>query len=84
MARITGIGDILTLLESERDARGVKHWETLGDGAGGMRSVGLGLTRLRQLAKGIGRDRALAAALWKTDLYEARVLALLIDDPLCP
>lgn len=75
------VSEVLALLESERDERGVRYWERLGAGTGGLRSVGLGLTRLRQLAKRIGRDRALAAALWACDLYEARVLSLLIDDP---
>lgn len=75
------VSEVLALLEAERDERGVRNWERLGVGNGGLRSVGLGLTRLRQLAKQIGRDRALSAALWGSDLYEARVLALLIDDP---
>lgn len=75
------VSEVLALLEAERDERGVRHWERLGAGTGGLRSVGLGLTRLRQLAKQIGRDRALATVLWTSDLYEARVLALLIDDP---
>ncbi|MCU0755493.1 MAG: DNA alkylation repair protein [Xanthomonadales bacterium] len=75
------VSEVLALLEAERDERGVRHWERLGDATGGLRSVGLGLTRLRQLAKQIGRDRTLAGALWGSDLYEARVLALLIDDP---
>jgi 3-methyladenine DNA glycosylase AlkD len=42
---------------------------------------GIGLTRLRTLARPIGRNRGLAQALWKSDLYEARVIALLVDDP---
>lgn len=41
----------------------------------------IGLTRLRKLARRIGRNRDLAQALWKTDVYDARVIALLIDDP---
>jgi 3-methyladenine DNA glycosylase AlkD len=36
---------------------------------------------MRVLAKGIGRDHALALALWKTARYEARMLATLIDEP---
>lgn len=75
------VSEVLDLLEAERDERGMRQCERLGVGTGGLRSVGLGLTRLRQLAKQIGRDRALAAALWTSDLYEARVVALLIDDP---
>lgn len=73
--------EVLALLHAERDERGMANWEKLGPSAAGMSSYGIGLTRLRKLAKGIGRDRELARALWKTDVYDARVIALLIDDP---
>lgn len=75
------VTDVLALLEAERDERGIRNWERLGSGAAGMRSYGIGLTRLRRLAKRIGRDRELASALWGTDVYDARVIALLVDDP---
>jgi 3-methyladenine DNA glycosylase AlkD len=75
------VSEVLALLEAERDERGMSNWEKLGQGTGGMRSYGIGLTRLRKLAKRIGRSRELADALWKTDVYEARVIALLVDDP---
>jgi 3-methyladenine DNA glycosylase AlkD len=73
--------EVLALLEQNRDERGMKHWETLGKAKSELRSYGIGLTRLRKLAKQIGRDSALAGELWKSDLYDARVVALLIDDP---
>ena len=75
------VADVLALLDTERDERGIRHWEKLGARTGGMRTYGIGLTRLRAMAKKIGRDRALSQALWSTDVYDARVLALLIDDP---
>lgn len=75
------VSEVLALLEAERDERGIANWEKLGPSTGGMKSYGIGLTRLRKLAKGIGRDRELALALWQTDVYDARVIALLIDDP---
>ena len=72
--------DIHALLDAESDPRGIAHWEKrYADSP--MRSVGVGLTKLRKLAKKVGRDRALAQQLWTDDLYEARVMALLIDDP---
>jgi hypothetical protein len=80
VAKVT-VSDVLALLEAERDERGIRNWERLGSGAAGMRSYGIGLTRLRKLAKRIGRDRELAQALWDTDVYDARVIALLVDDP---
>ncbi|KFN49789.1 DNA alkylation repair protein [Arenimonas composti] len=72
---------LLARLEAERDERGVAYWQRLGERTGGLRSHGIGLTRLRAIAKEIGRDRALAQALWQSDLHEARVIALLVDDP---
>ncbi len=75
------VSEVLELLDAERDERCMSNWEKLGSGTVGMRSYGIGLTRLRKLAKGIGRNRELAQALWKTDVYDARVIALLVDDP---
>ena len=73
--------EVLALLEAERDERGIQAWEKLGPATGGMKSHGIGLTRLRTLAKEVGRNHDLAQSLWKSDVYDARVLALLIDDP---
>ena len=75
------VSEVLALLDAERDERGLSNWAKLGPGTAGMRSYGIGLTRLRKLAKRIGRNQDLSRALWKTDVYEARVIALLVDDP---
>lgn len=75
------VADVLARLHAERDERGIRNWERLGAATQGKTSYGIGLTRLRKLAKQMGRDPVLAAALWKTDVYDARVIALLIDDP---
>jgi 3-methyladenine DNA glycosylase AlkD len=75
------VSEVLDLLHAERDERGMSNWEKLNAGTAGMRSYGIGLTRLRKLAKRIGRNHELALALWKTDVYEARVISLLVDDP---
>ncbi|MEO5824950.1 MAG: DNA alkylation repair protein [Gemmatimonadales bacterium] len=75
------VSDVLALLDTERDERGIRNWKRLGSSTGGMRTYGIGLTRLRKLAKKIGRSRELAHALWATDVYDAKVIALLIDDP---
>ena len=44
-------------------------------------ALGVPLPVLRKLAKRIGRDHELAGELWTADIYEARLLATLIDDP---
>lgn len=44
-------------------------------------TLGVSVPALRGMAKKIGRDHALALALWKTGIHEARSLAGLIDEP---
>jgi 3-methyladenine DNA glycosylase AlkD len=44
-------------------------------------AVGIPVGALRAHAKKLGRDHALALALWKDGLYEARMLACFVDDP---
>lgn len=73
--------EVISLLADARDDRGVKHWQRLGERTAGLQSLGIGLTRLRKFAKQMGRDSELARALWQTDIYDAKVIALLIDDP---
>lgn len=43
--------------------------------------LGVSIPVLRATAKGIGRDHALALALWETGVHEARILAGMIADP---
>lgn len=42
---------------------------------------GIGLPRLRAMAKRIGKDHLLADELWRSQIHEARILASMIDDP---
>ena len=44
-------------------------------------TLGISVTELRKLAKGIGRDHALALELWDSGLHEGRILAAIIDEP---
>ena len=73
--------EVLELLEENKNDRGIANWQKLGPKAKKMKSYGLGLTQLRKLAKKIGRDHKLAQQLWKSNVYDAKVLGLLIDDP---
>ena len=45
------------------------------------KAFGVSVGTLRQLAKRIGHDHELAAALWNSGWYEARMLATMVDDP---
>ena len=43
--------------------------------------LGVPVPEMRKIAKGIGRDHALALKLWKTGVQEARIVASMIDLP---
>ncbi|MEO8672163.1 MAG: DNA alkylation repair protein [Tahibacter sp.] len=45
------------------------------------KALGVSMADIKLLAKRVGRDHALAGALWATDCYEARLLSSLVDDP---
>lgn len=45
------------------------------------RVFGVPMARMQAVAKPLGKDHDLAAALWATRIYEGRMTALLIDDP---
>ena len=44
-------------------------------------ALGVPMATMQALAKRLGRDHDLAAALWESGGYEARTVAALIDDP---
>ena len=69
---------VLALLKENRNERGIAHWKKK---PRTLKSFGIGLTQLRKLAKQIGRDHQLAQQLWKSDIYDAKIIGLLIDDP---
>ena len=72
---------VLEYLETNKDARGIAHWERLKPQSGGLSSYGIGLTKLRKFAKSVGKDPKLAGELWKSSNYEMKIISLLIDDP---
>jgi 3-methyladenine DNA glycosylase AlkD len=45
------------------------------------KAFGVSMADMKQVAKRLGRSHALAAALWDTGWYEARMVASLIDEP---
>lgn len=44
-------------------------------------ALGVTMANMLVLSKRLGRDHALAAALWDTGVYEARMVAAMVDDP---
>lgn len=45
------------------------------------KAVGVPVSALKAYARDIGRDHALAAGLWASGVYEARLLAAFVDEP---
>jgi 3-methyladenine DNA glycosylase AlkD len=45
------------------------------------KAFGVSVSTLQRMAKGLAPDHELAAALWKSGWYEARMLASMVDDP---
>lgn len=61
---------------TRRTREGMARYGIPSDGA-----YGVTFGQLRTYARDLGRDHALAAALWSVGRYEARLLAALVDDP---
>lgn len=73
--------NVFELLEQHKNQRGIDNWLKLHGDDFALTSYGIGLTVHRKLAKKIGRNRELAQQLWQSNNYDAKVIALLIDDP---
>lgn len=71
--------EVFKLLEDNRNPRGEENWYKMNKT--NLSSYGIGLTILRKLAKKVGRDEKLAAELWESDSYDAKIISLLIDNP---
>jgi len=83
VARATAVtmdaDDVLAWLAKTGSRRGVDAMARYGIPSDGAFGVPMGA--LLAFAKRLGKDHALAAALWKTGRYEARLLAALVDEP---
>ena len=70
---------VLTWLErhsTKRTLEGMARYAIPSDNA-----LGVSVSDIRVLAKRLGRNHELAAALWDTGCYEARMLTSFVDDP---
>ncbi|MCB0288214.1 MAG: DNA alkylation repair protein, partial [Calditrichaeota bacterium] len=71
---------VLQLLEKSRNERGVAYWEK-SPAIPGLGSFGIGLSQLKTLAKTVGKNHDLAMELWQEPNYDAKIMAVLIDEP---
>jgi 3-methyladenine DNA glycosylase AlkD len=74
-----GLQAALVWLERERD---VTTFENMGSryGIHTARAFGVPMARMKVLAKQLGTDHTLAAELWASGWYEARIVASMVDD----
>lgn len=71
--------EVLRILRANAKAANAAGMARYGISAEG--ALGVSMPILRRLARQLGRDHALALALWKTGIHEARILAGLVDSP---
>ena len=75
----TDVGLVIRWLErrgSQKNRNGMARY-----GIVAPKAFGVSVSDLRTYAKTLGRDHALALALWKSGWYEARMLAAFVDEP---
>jgi 3-methyladenine DNA glycosylase AlkD len=72
--------DAVAWLE-RKSSRRIRDEQRTRYGITAANALGVPMSSIQQLARLIGRDHALAEALWKTGVYEARLLAAYVDEP---
>jgi 3-methyladenine DNA glycosylase AlkD len=73
------VAEVLTWLErrgTKRNREGMARYAIVAP-----KVFGVSMTTMKELAKHLGKDHELAAALWETGWYEARMLTSFVDDP---
>ena len=73
------VDTVLDWLRAKRTTRDLDNLTRFGITA--PKAIGVSLANIQAIAKRTGRSHALAAALWKTGWYEARLLAAFVDEP---
>jgi len=74
------VGEVLENLEREGSRR-FREEQSKRYGIVAKKAYGVPMAKLLKLAKTVGRDHELADALWRTGVYEARLLAAMVDEP---
>lgn len=71
--------EIIAALEAQANPANVAGMARYGIRTNG--TLGVPVNAIRQLARAIGRDHALAMELWNSGIHEARILATIVDRP---
>ena len=73
------VNDVLKQLKAKASAHDLANLGKFGIAA--SKPIGVSMKNIQVVARSVGRDHALAEALWKTGYYEARMLAAFVDEP---
>ena len=79
MSKDARVRDALAWLESKSTKRDRENLTRFGIDA--KKAYGVSMANVQVLGKRLGRDHDLAAALWATGWYEARMVACFVDEP---
>lgn len=70
---------ILDLLERRKTKKDLDNLARFGITA--TNPIGVSMANIQAIAKALGKDHKVAELLWKTNVYEARLLACYVDEP---
>src|SRR5262249_15848617 len=73
------VGTALEALEQKSTKRDLANLARFGITA--SKAYGVSMANVQLIAKGLGRNHAVALALWDTGWYEARLLTSFVDEP---
>jgi len=76
------VGAVLTALEAQASQK-IRDEMAPRYGIVTERAFGMPMAKMLAMAKGLGPNHDLAAALWDSGWYEARMVACMIEDPAC-
>jgi len=77
---VSRVAEAIAALEAQGEARirdGLARYGIVTD----ERVIGVPMAAIQKVAQRFGRDHQLAADLWETRIYEARLLTAFVDDP---
>lgn len=76
---VTAVEEVIATLKAHGSRKNVEGMGRFGITS--RKALGVSAPDLRTIALGIGKSHTLAAALWRTGILEARILAAFIEEP---
>ena len=76
---MSSVNDVLKQLRAKGTGHDLANLKKFGITA--SKPIGVSMKNIQVVARNVGRDHALAEALWKTGIYEAQMLASFVAEP---